>query len=121
MPSFYPSNIGFLPTGANGVAQTSTLYFGRDIAATYDAIGFGAGGRPDYVSIVQIPLVQRAVDGTLTKQGTITLDVGAIVSGRASNSNLPSNLNLVLKEVAVCDAGVAKRMMIVASQTYAEP
>lgn len=121
MPSFFPSQIGFLPTGANGTAQTSTVYLGRDIDASYDAIGLGAGGRPDYLSIIQIPLVQRADDGTLTKQGTITLDVGAIVSGREANSNLPTNINLVLKEVAVCDAGTAKRMMVIASDPYAEP
>lgn len=122
MPSsFFPTQIGFLPTGANGTAQTSTLYFGRDTNATYDAVGFGQGGRPDYVSIIQIPLVQRAGDGTLTKKGTITLDVAAIVSGANANSNMPTNLNLVLQEVAVCDNGTAKRMMIIGSQTYAAP
>ncbi len=113
-----PTQFGYLPTGVGTTAGTSTLYFGRDTTAIYDAIGLGADGRPDYLSIVQIPLVQRSALGVLTKQGTITLDVGAIVSGRAANSNMPTNLNLILKEVAVCDEGVEKRMVIVASQTY---
>jgi hypothetical protein len=118
MPSFYPPQVGFLPTGVNGTAQTSTLYFGRDIDASYDAIGFGQGGRPDYLSIIQIPLVSRAMDGTLTKQGTLTLDVGALVSGRMANPNMPTDLNLILKEVAVCDAGQNRRAVVLMSETY---
>lgn len=121
MNTFHPTNIGFVPTGAAGVAQTSSVYIGRDISSTYDAIGFGANGRPDYVQLVKIPLTQRAADGTLTKQGTITLDVSALVTARSSNPNIPSSLELVLREVAVCDNGTNKRMMIVASATYAAP
>lgn len=122
MPNtFYPTQLGYLPTGVNGVANTSTLFLGRDLtsATAYDGPGFGAGGRPDYVQKVIINLTERATNGTLTQRGTITINVDDIVSAVSSNSNVPANLNLTLREVAVCDNGTNKRMMILASQTYA--
>lgn len=119
MPALYlPTQIGYLPTGANGTAGTSTLYFGRDVSATYDAVGLGAGGRPDYLSVINIPLTQRTANGTLVKKGIVQMDVSAIVSGAVNRPQFPSVLSLTFKEVLVCENGVTKGMMILGSQTY---
>ncbi len=118
-----PTQFGYLPTGVGPTAGNSTLYFGRDVTSTYDAIGLGGDGRPDYVSIIQIPLTYHLSGSNVapTKQGMITLDVSAIVSGRAANPNVPTNLNLILREVDVCDNGVAKKAMVIMSDPYAAP
>lgn len=119
--TLYPTNIGFLPTGVNGTVGVSSVFIGRATSGSFEGVGFGAGGRPDYAQTVQINLTQRAGDGTLTQKGSITLNVADIIAAKTANSNLPDNLNLTLREVAVCDGGVNKRMLIVASAPYAAP
>jgi len=121
MPNtFFPTQIGYRPTGV--APNVSTLYFGRIVSgsAPFDGPGFGSKGRPDYLQTAIINLVQNNGE-TLTQKATITLNVNDVVTAIAANSNLPSNLNLVLKEVRVCDNGVEKSMMILGSQTYSIP
>lgn len=119
MPNtFYPTQIGYRPTGVNGVVGTSSLYFGRIVSgeAPYDGPGFGAGGRPDYLDTLVINLAtSQSTDG---QWGTITMNVEDIVNLYQSRAEFPANLNLTLKEVLVCEDGVAKGMVILGSQTY---
>lgn len=122
--SFFAPQIGFLPTGVAGVAKVSSVFIGRS-SGTYEGIGLGQGGRPDYAEFVQINLSKRqGVPGQsaiVDQYGSITLDVNGLIAAKAANSHFPTNLNLVLKEVAICEAGTSKRMMVIASQTYAVP
>lgn len=113
MPTFYPTNIGYLPTGVNGVAQVSSVFVGRAVSGTYEGVGFGQGGRPDYAQVVQINLSSVA-GGVATQKGSITMNVADIVA----IAGVPANLNLVLKEVTVCDSGTTKKMVILGSQLY---
>jgi hypothetical protein len=118
MPNtFFPTQIGYRPTGV--APNVSTLYFGRIVsgAAPFDGPGFGSKGRPDYLQTAMINLVQNTA-GVLTQVGTITLNVGDLLAVQATRGQFPTNLNLTLKEVLVCDAGSTKGMMIVGSQTY---
>lgn len=120
--SVTPTNIGYLPTGVNGVAQTSTVFLGRATASGYDGVGLGANGRPDYAQVVQINLTNRTVAGgvaTLTQAGSIILNVADLVAARTANPNISANLSMTLREVAVCDGGVSKRMMVICSAPYA--
>ncbi len=110
----HPTNISFLPTGANGVVQVSSVILGRDITGAGGDIGFGAGGRADYAQLVQINLTHRAGGGTLTKECSINFNANDV----AAIAGLPTNLNLTLKEVTVCELGVTKKMVILGSQTY---
>ena len=74
MPNtFFPTQIGYTPTGVGTTLNTSTLYLGRVVSGTYfDGPGFGAGGRPDYLQRVWISLTKRATDGTLTQLGSLS-------------------------------------------------
>lgn len=114
MPSIFPTQVGYLPTGVNGTAGTSTYVVGRTISGSYEGVGLGAGGRPDYVNLIQFNLAQRAADGTLTQKGTVTINVNDIVA----IAGVPSNLNLTLREVDVCENSVAKKIVILASAAY---
>lgn len=114
--TFYPTQIGYTPTGI--APHVSSVTIGRTITGSYDGIGFGKQGRPDYAEIVTINLTSRAEDGTLTQKGKITLNVADLIAAKTTNPNVPANLNLTLREVAVCDSSVNRRMIIVASQVY---
>lgn len=121
-PSFYPPQIGFLPTGTADGVQVSSVFIGRS-SGSYEGIGYGQGGRPDYASFVQINLTNRVgapgATQVITQYGSITLNVADLITAKAANTQVPTNLNLILKEVAVCESGVNRRMMVIASQTYA--
>lgn len=116
--TFYPSQIGFIPTGNGTDVQVSSVVLGRTITGTYEAIGFGSKGRPDYLEDVIINLTQRAGDGTLTQKGSIVMNVQDLISAATTRSQFPTNLNLTLKEVLVCENSVTKGMIILGSQTY---
>ena len=92
------------------------------MTSPFEAAGFGPNGRPDYAEIVTINLTQNK-NGTLTKQGSISINVQDLITAATNNSNLPANLVLTLKEASVCetdDEGNANemRMIILGSQTY---
>lgn len=111
---FFPTQAGYIPTGS---ANTSTYVVGRDISSNFEAVGFGDGGRPDYVQKVEFNLTYK--DGnSLTKRGTISLNVGDLYAAKLSNPNVPTDIALYLQEVDVCDNGIAKKIMIIASDPY---
>lgn len=115
MPNtLHPSQVSYTPTGS---AYQSTVVIGRQIGATWEAIGFGAQGRPDYLERLVINLTTPS--GGLSQKGSITMDVGSIINVIAANPFAPaSGFQISLREVLVCDAGTTKKMMILASQTY---
>ncbi len=112
--SFYPSQIAYNPTGAVGSVQISSVIFGRDITGNYEGIGFGQGGRPDYLQLLQINLTERESNGDLNKIGSITINVGDLLN----ITDLPSSLNITLREIDVCDNGTAKRAVILMSEPF---
>lgn len=116
--SFFPSQIGFIPTGSAGVVKTSSLYLGRDPSLAWEAVGFGLQGRPDYLQTLVINLTKLQA-GVPTIVGTLTLNVQDLQDIITANANATTPaLNMKLRQVSVCDAGVAKKMMIIASSTY---
>ncbi len=114
MSNIFPTQVGYLPTGVNGTAGISTYIVGRTISGSYEGVGIGAGGRPDYVEVIQFNLAQRAANGTLTQKGTVTINVNDLVA----IVGLPSNLNLTLREVDVCDNETAKKAITLMSEPY---
>jgi hypothetical protein len=130
---YYPTQIGYLPTGIGTGANVSTLVLGRYTSGngnTYEGVGFGLGGRPDYAQVVQINITDRATNGTLTQNAWININVADIIAMRTQlpvNPYFPSQVNMTLKEVSVCevlDSGpnigdtVERKMIILSSQTY---
>jgi hypothetical protein len=118
MSTVYPTQSAYLPTGVNGTTGTSTYIVGRTISGSYEGVGLGAGGRPDYVEVIQFNLAQRSGNGTLIQRGTITMNVTDLVTAASLNTGFPSNLNLTLRQVSVCESGVTKGMIILGSQTF---
>ena len=126
MSTLHPTQIGTIPSGFNSTLP-SQVVFGRDLSITqnnqYEAFGFGAGGRPDFVEKVTIYLTKndstnKTINTNLTAYATVTIDVSDLATIVAANSNASSALDLTLREVDVCDAGVAKKMIILAGPTY---
>jgi len=116
--SFLATQIGYQPTGVNGTPKTSTLFFGRTVSGSnsYDGPGLGAGGRPDYLQNLVINIA-RGPQST-NQWGTVTLNVEDLVKIARNNSEFPDNLNLTFKEIAVCEDGVEKSIVVLASQTF---
>lgn len=114
MPNtFFPTNIGYRPTGANGTAGVSTFVMGKTQTGTFEGAGFGAQGRPDPLQVVEINLTSPN-DGFPFQKGSIVInveDLMNIVGG-------PSRYYMTLKEVTVCDGGTTKKAVVLMSQTY---
>lgn len=125
MSTLHPTQIGTIPSG---FIQTipSQVVIGRDVSIenpSYEAFGFGIGGRPDFIEKVVINLTKntsadKTQNGTLTKFATASINVEDLITIVNSNSNASSALSFTLKEVDVCDNGVAKKMIVLASDTY---
>lgn len=115
--TFHPVQIGFTPSGH---ALGSQVVVGRDISSNFEGAGFGMQGRPDFLEKFTINLTKNT-NGALSKIGTATFNVQDIETIRASNSNVSTNLTFSFKEVAVCDNGIERRMIILASQVYPKP
>lgn len=114
--SFFSPQIGFVPSG---VAQDGRVIIGKDYSVTWEAIGFGPGGRPDGMMQLQINFTQ--VSGVLApvKFATVNLDVSTLVAAQVANPNIPSTgLNFAFREVAICDNGTSKRALVIMSQVY---
>lgn len=111
--TFHPTNIGYLPTGVNGVAQVSTFIVGRTNTGSFEGAGFGAGGRPDPLQVVEINLISPN-DGFPFQKGTVVMNVEDLMNIAGG----PSRYFMSFKEVTVCESGVTKKMVILASQTY---
>jgi len=122
MRTLLPTQIGTVPSGSNA-SYPSQIQVGRIIASNDGNFGFGAGGRPDFVEKFKICLTQnsstdKTINTNLIDYATISIDVSDLVTIVAANSNAAAALNFTLKQVDVCEGGVAKKMMILASPTY---
>lgn len=114
MPNtFNATQIGFTPPSS---PQGSQVVIGKDITASWEAVGFGADGRPDVLGKVFIYLTSSG--GTPAQVGVISLDVAQLVSIIQANPNAPTTFQFQMREFDVCDNGVAKKTMIIASQNY---
>lgn len=118
MPTFHPTNIGYTTTGNKNGPQESTVTFGRTITGTYEGAGFGQLTRPDHLQGLTINFVDASITTELVQRGSVTLFVNDIISLIGQRAQFPTNLNLTLKEVLVCDAGQTKGMVVIGSQTY---
>lgn len=111
--AFYPPQMGFIPSGSNGVAQVSTFFVGRRTSGTYEGIGLGGGGRPDPVQVIQFNLTSPN-GGTPFQKGTVTINVEDLVNIVGG----PSTYNMTLREVSICDNGQNKKAVVLMSQSY---
>lgn len=116
--SFFPPQIGFIPSsGATGL-NVSTVVIGSNASTTWEAVGFSANGRPDYLEKFYINL-SRQTNGIPTKVAVISFDVTGVQSIINADSNAgAAALTFQIREVAVCVSGVARKMMILASAPY---
>jgi len=114
MSSFFDPYIGYVPSGQ--------LLIGQDPTVNWEAIGFGANGRPNPMGTMTINICSSG-NGGVTKLGAIQLAAGDILSIIAANSNAPKTFNFSLQEVAICSGDnngntQEARMVILASQIY---
>lgn len=116
--SFFPPQVGFIPTGTTTGVLNSTVYLGRNVDVTWEAIGFGAQGRPDYLQTLYMNLTK--VQGTTkTRLATLKFDVADIQTIiNADSAATAAALTFKLRQVSVCDNGTNKKMIILASDTY---
>ena len=114
--SIIPTQLGYTSPDSS---LRSQLYLGKNVSVDFEAVGAGAGGRPDALAAVKIHLSQ---DGTAL--GAIYLDVSDIIALKDANENIPSELFLRLRQVSVCEIneatgeGEEKNMVVLASATY---
>lgn len=126
MPNtFYPTQIGFVPSGS--APNSSKIVIGRNITGSWEAVGFGADGRPDTLNNFVINFTYTNA-GQARKLGDVTLNAGDLytIMNPLPNkqSYAPSNIELTFKEVSICELGddgesVERKMIVLASQTYA--
>lgn len=122
MSTLHPTQIGTIPSGYSAT-DVSQIQVGRDISAASDTFGFGSAGRPDFIERFKVYLTKnessnKTINVNLANYGTVSIDVADLQTIVAGNSNAAAALNLKLTEVSVCDAGVAKKMIILAGPTY---
>lgn len=114
--SIIPTQLGYT---APNTTYRSQIYLGKDVSANFEAVGLGAGGRPDVLQALKIHLSQGGVG-----LGAIYLDVTDIIALKAANPNIPNELFLKLVQVSVCEInnltgeGEEKNMVILGSPTY---
>lgn len=117
--SLLPDQIGFIPSGigSTGSFQSSQLTFGLNITGGWQSIGFGPNGQPDILQNLTINISDNNANPQFTPI-IISIKPADIISIILSNTNAPNDFYFSLKEVAVCEDSVEKRMVILASQTY---
>jgi hypothetical protein len=115
MPNtFLDPFIGYVPSGQ--------IVVGGDPTVNWEAIGFGANGRPNPFGLMTINLCSSG-DGAFTKVASLQIAAGDILSIMTANQNSPTGFVLSLREVAVCSGDNAgntqeARMVILGSQIY---
>lgn len=115
-PIYYPTNVGYTPTGS---AYGSQLYLGRNLATTWEAIGFGQVGRPDILERVYINLTQVSGVATPTRVAQLSFNVADVQTIITANPNAAAAaLTFQLREVDVCESSVAKKMLVLCSAPY---
>lgn len=122
--SIIPTQIGSTPHSSS---TTSKVVIGRDETLTWEAAGIGENGRPDNLEFLIINITNFNA-GAKTKVAQILLNVGDIMSIFNLNpKTVPAMIDMRIREVSCCEindqTGEAeeRKMMIVASQTYAAP
>lgn len=118
--SFFPTQIGFIPPsgGSHTGYNVSTVVLGGNAGTTWEAVAFGAAGRPDYLETLYINL-SKQTNGVPTRIASISLNVSGVQAIIAADSNAgAAALNMQIREVAVCQSGVAKKMLVICSQPY---
>lgn len=113
--SFFPPQIGFVPSGQ---ANTSSLYLGQNAGVSWEAVGFGPNGRPDVLETVYLNL-SKTIAGMSTQVAQIALSASGVQTIITAHANAGAAAKTFqIREVDVCDAGVAKKMLVIASATY---
>lgn len=116
--SFYAPQIAFVPTGLNNTRYNSSVVLGRNRNVVWEAVGFGAEGRPDDLEYLNINITNVSGAMPVTK-AVISLNIGDIQTMIAANANATAAaLTFKLRQVSVCDGSVNKKMMILGSNTY---
>lgn len=116
------TQIGSTPLNYTGGG--SQLIIGRDVTASWEAVGYGSGARPDILENFVINLTNLRSGTDKGNKVSITLNYQELISIATGNPfSFPgTGLNLVLKEVSVCEMvsgeSKEKRMVIIGSQTY---
>lgn len=116
--SFFPPQVGFIPTGLNSTRYNSSVVLGRNGNVQWEAVGFGADGRPDNLEYFNIYLTNVSGVNPAVR-GAISMNVGDIQTIIDGNSNATAAaLTFKLREVDVCDSSVAKKMIFLATEPY---
>lgn len=117
MPSFFPTQIGFTPTGS---VYGSQVVVGRNMSSSWEAAGLGAGGRPDPVDRIYFNLSLISGLSTPLQTATIAFDTQSLIRIVLANPNAPSTgFYFAFRELQVCDNGTTRAMTFLASQPYA--
>lgn len=115
-PTFNPTQIGYTPTGS---VCGSQVVIGKDMTSSWEAIGYGAAGRPDpldrlYINISQISGVNPPV-----RKATVAFDVKSLLNIIAANPNAPTTgFYFAFRELQVCNGSTTQAMTFLASQPY---
>jgi len=114
-PTFFPTQIGYTPTGS---AYGSQVVIGRNMNTTWDAVGFGQGGRPDYVERIYLNITQASGVAPVQK-AQIALDVKSLLNIIAANPNAPTTgFYFAFRELQVCNGSTVQAMTFMSSQPY---
>lgn len=118
--TFHPTNIGYTPTGYQFETQryNSQIFLGKDLNSEFEGIGFGPEGRPNVVERVVINLTKTNPDESTVKVGQIDFDATGLAYILERSNFGPSIAKFEIKEIAVCEAGVVKNMLILGTSPY---
>lgn len=114
-PTFSPTQIGYTPTGS---AYGSQVVIGRNMNTTWDAIGYGQAGRPDYVERIYLNITQASGVAPVQK-AQVVLDVKSLLNILAARPLAPTTgFYFAFREYLVCNNGVTQGAVFLSSQPY---
>jgi hypothetical protein len=113
------TQVGYTTSGSNGAGPQSQVIVGRDLSASWEAVGFGPFGRPDFTENVKFNLTLISGEGgNPAKAATISFAAADIMTIIDNSQTLFAPISLTLTEVIICNNGQSGRMMVLASQPY---
>jgi hypothetical protein len=116
MSSLFPNQVGWIESGA---ARDSRVIIGKDVRIGWEALGYSHNGRPDIANQVIINLTRVSGVSNPTFLGSVIMDVSALVDIISNRPLAPTTgFQIAFREVAVCEDGSEKAMLVLASQTY---